>query len=158
MSAVAERPVIRTTTLEEMGIKRAHEIASYSLRAKASDKDVLKIRYKRTPGSLLPESRTYKFGRALKSVIADGGTSRMAHTYEISPFLLKAIAELDELVSDNNKSVTSKAPSQIGEEKVGELLKELYELESMISSRMPMTSAAAVSARFSRLKAQLAAL
>ncbi len=158
MSAVLEKPLVKITALEEMGIKRAHEIASYTLRAKASDKDVLKIRYKRIPGSLLPESRTYKFGRSLKSVIADGGTSRMAHTYEISPFLLKAIGELDELVSDNNKQIISKAPSQIGEEKVGELLKELHELESMISSRMPMTSAAAVSARFARLKAQIAGL
>lgn len=157
MSLDSNQAVLQNPTLEEMGITRSHEIAGYSLRSKAADQDVLKIRYKRAKGSLLPQSRTYKFGRALKCIVADGGTSRMAHTYEISPFLLKAIAELDTLVHDNKK-VDNKVKSRLGEEKVGELLKEIHELETMVSSRVAATEAATVSARFARFKAQISAL
>ena len=82
--------------LAEMGIIRPSEISHYSLRQDGADKDVLRIIYNRAKGSLLPYSRKYKFGRAQKTVLADGGSSRMAHTYEISPFLLKAVSELDE--------------------------------------------------------------
>jgi len=143
--------------LEEMGITRAHQISAYSLRQDGADKDVLKIRYKRAKGSLLPESRTYKFGRSLKTVIADGGTSRMEHTYEISPFLLKAIAELDSLVI-SNKATDATVNSRIGEERLAELLKEFDELESLVSAQAEGSDTAAVAARFSRMRAQIAAL
>ncbi len=144
-------------TLEGMGIKNAQEISGYALRPDGAERDTLKIRYKRAKGSFLPHSRTYKFGRALRAVIADGGTARMEHTYEISPFLLKAIAELDTLVADN-KTVSAEVHSVVGEERVVELLKEFNDLETLVSSQIAMTDAAAVAARFARLRAQLAAL
>ena len=84
--------------LSEMGITRFHEISSYTLRQEAADKDVLRVTYKRAKGSLLPYSRKYKFGRSQKTVLADGGTARMEMTHVISPFLLKAVSELDMLV------------------------------------------------------------
>lgn len=143
--------------LEEMGIARAHEISSYKLRPDGADKDILKIRYKRAKGSLLPDSRTYTFGRSLKTVLADGGTARMEHTHEISPFLLKALAELDSLVAENKK-VGGKVKSRIGEDRVAELLGEFNELENLLSSNVSMRDAAAVSAKLTRLKAQIAAL
>ncbi len=143
--------------LEEMGIKNAQEISGYSLRPDGAAKDLLKIRYKRAKGSFLPHSRTYKFGRSLRTVIADGGTARMEHTYEISPFLLKAVAELDSLVA-NQKSVSAKVESRVGDERVAELLKEFNDLETMVSAHVSMTDAAAVAARFARMRAQIAAL
>lgn len=143
--------------LQDMGINNAQEISGYSLRPDGAQKDVLKIRYKRAKGSFLPQSRTYKFGRSLKTVIADGGTARMEHTYEISPFLLKAVAELDSLVSDNKK-VSGSVKSLIGEERVSELVNEFNELEELVSGDVAKMDAAAVAARFSRLKAQIAAL
>lgn len=143
--------------LEEMGITRAHQISHYTLRPDGAEKDVLKIRYKRAKGSLLPESRTYKFGRSLKTIIADGGSSRMEHTYEISPFLLKAVSELDSLVTSNGE-IKNQVNSRIGEERVTELVKEFEELETLVSGQVAMTDAAAIAARFSRLKAQIAAL
>ncbi|MFK8079688.1 MAG: DUF3461 family protein [Granulosicoccus sp.] len=155
MSASINKKTDFFPALEEMGVTRAHQISSYTLRHEGADKDVLKIRYKRAKGSLLPDSRTYKFGRSLKTVIADGGTSRMEHTYEISPFLLKAVAELDSLVTSNQETDNTKT-SRIGKERVAELLKEFDELESLANSQTPDT--AAVAARFSRLKAQIAAL
>ena len=156
MSNLAQKPST-FPALEEMGINRAHEIYAYKLRPDGADKDVLKIRYKRAAGSLLPESRTYKFGRSLKTVIADGGTSRMEYTHEISPFLLKAVAELDSLVAENKK-VGGKVKSRIGEDRVAELLGEFEELETLLSSSVPLLDAAAVSAKLSRLKAQIAVL
>ncbi|MDB3935977.1 DUF3461 family protein [Granulosicoccus sp.] len=157
MSTATQTTLQNLPALEEMGIQNAHEIASYTLRSTAADKDVLKIRYQRAKGSLLPHSRTYRFGRSLRAVIADGGTSRMEHTYEISAFLLKAIAELDTLVADNKK-VKSGVKSKIGEERRGDLLAEFNELETLVSQNVAMTDAATVSARFARLKAQIAVL
>ena len=157
MSTATQTVLQNFPALEQMGIQNAHEITSYSLRSDGADKDVLKIRYRRVKGSLLPQSRTYRFGRSLNMVVADGGTSRMVHCYEISPFLLKAVAELDSLVAENEK-VNSVTHSKIGEERVGELLAELSELETLVNQNVSMTGAASVAARFARLKAQVAVL
>lgn len=157
MSTTTARKADSYPALEEMGITRAHQISTYTLRPDGAEKDVLKIRYKRAKGSLLPESRTYKFGRSLKTVIADGGTSRMEHTYEISPFLLKAVSELDTLVTSNGEVKTA-VTSSVSKERVAELVKEFEELENLVSGQIAMTEAATVAARFSRFKAQIAAL
>lgn len=157
MSTTTARNTDFYPALEEMGVTRAHQISHYSLRADGAAKDVLKIRYNRAKGSLLPESRTYRFGRSLKTVIADGGTSRMEHTYEISPFLLKAVAELDSLVS-TNKQIDKTVKSRIGQERVEELVNEMDKLETLVNSQADQSDAAAVAASFARLKAQIAAL
>lgn len=157
MSSSTAKQLQSYPALQEMGIQNAQEISGYSLRPDGADKDLLKIRYKRAKGSFLPQSRTYKFGRSLRAVIADGGTARMEHTYEISPFLLKAVTELDSLVS-SNKNISADATSRVGEERVLELLTEFNDLETLVSSQVAMTDAAAVAARFARLRAQLAVL
>ena len=96
-------------TLAEMGVTRFHEISGYALRPDGEGRDVLKIAYRRQKGSLLPESRKYRFGRSLKTVVADGGTARLETTYEISPYLLQAVAELDRLVPRNADAATLEA-------------------------------------------------
>lgn len=116
--------------LAEMGIIRFHEISHYSLRQDGNDKDVLRVNYKRAKGSLLPYSRKYKFGRSMKTVIADGGTARMEHTYEISPFLLKAVAELDSLVVLNQLDVGKAGNSDLKED----LLTELNQLSQLVDA------------------------
>ena len=98
MAANTAEKVDNCPALSEMGITRFHEIASYTLRQEGADKDVLRVTYKRAKGSLLPYSRKYKFGRSQKTVLADGGTARVEITHVISPFLLKAVSELDRLV------------------------------------------------------------
>ena len=143
--------------LEEMGIRNAYEISGYSLRPAGAHRDVLKIRYKRAKGSLLPQKRTYKFGRSLKTVVADGGTARMEHTYEISPMLLKAVAELDTLVADNKK-IGTEVKSLIGEEQASNLVQELEELQALVTGDNSEENASAVVARFTRLKSQIAQL
>lgn len=138
--------------LTEMGIVRFHEISHYSLRQDGLDKDVLRIIYKRAKGSFLPYSRKYKFGRSLKTVVADGGTSRMEHTYEISPFLLKAVAELDKLV-EVNKHDSSKSSNT---ELATDLVAELDELENLVKASSIDT--AAVTAKVQSLRKHIEAL
>lgn len=91
----------RYPRLAELGIARFHEISGYTLRQDGRRDDVLKVRYKRQKGSLLPESRTYRFGRSPRTIVADGGSARLEDSYEISPHLLAAIDELDRLAAEN---------------------------------------------------------
>ncbi len=55
-------------TLSEMGISRCNEITHYVLRPDGKSRDILRIFYKRKKGSVLPERKTFKFGRSAKMV------------------------------------------------------------------------------------------
>lgn len=125
MSAATTKP-LEFPALAEMGITRFYEISHYVLRQEGADRDTLKIYYKRAKGSLLPTSRKYKFGRSVKTIVADGGTSRMENVYDISPFLTKAVAELDLLVNQKESSLNKKA----------RLLVELNHLDQVMSSKI----------------------
>ena len=157
LAAVPKKQIQTFPVLEEMGIRNTHQIAAYKHKTDGMDSDVLKIIYKREKGSMLPNSRTYRFGRSLNMVVSDGGTSRVEHVYEISPMLSKALSELDELVVDNKKRKL-KGKSRIGEERVNELLDELVELEVLVQDKVSKVDSPTVSARFARLKAQVASL
>ncbi len=139
-------------TLAEMGIVRFHEISHYSLRQDGVEKDVLRIIYKRAKGSFLPYSRKYKFGRSLKTVVADGGTSRMEHSYEISPFLLKAVAELDKLVEINKHDASKSANTELA----ADVMTELDELEKLVGASNG--DAAAIAAKFESIRKHVDAL
>ncbi len=89
--------------LSEMGISRFGEITHYSLRQDGKARDILKIYYKRKKGSVLPERKTYKFGRAAKMVQDANSKTGSVEVYEISPFLLKAVEELDHIVDKRHK-------------------------------------------------------
>ena len=110
-------------TLEEMGIKRSNEITHYSLRQDGKDRDILKIYYKRKKGSVLPERKTFKFGRSAKMVADDTSKSGSVEVYEISPFLLKAVAELDKIVDQH----------QSDKDKIKMMLKRVDQLEKDVS-------------------------
>ena len=89
-------------TLKEMKIKRPTQIDRYSVQTiEHADEhlDVLRIVYKRKKGSLLPESQRYRFPRIKKTSVEDSGTRKMDIRWEVSPFLQKAISELDEIIS-----------------------------------------------------------
>lgn len=146
------------STLADMGVTRPTEISSYKLRSDGKKNDVLKIRYKRKKGSFLPHSRTYKFGRSLKAVVADGGTARIENTYEISPLLLSAVAELDSLVQSDKSVSESKASRTKASKARTELLSELDGLETMLAGDTAETNPSAVSARFAKIRARIEAL
>ena len=140
-------------SLAEMGIIHFHEISNYTLRQEGPDKDVLRVIYKRAKGSFLPFSRKYKFGRSQKTVIADGGTARMATSYIISPFLLKAVSELDTLVKLNQYK--KKDTAKVADIR-SDLLEEMNELAQLI--REAQCTDKAVIAKLVSVRNHIAAL
>lgn len=80
-----------------MGIHNPHEITSYTLQ-QVGNSDYLRIYYKRKKNSFLPVNKRFKFGRSERFVLTDGGRQKTEATYPISPFLQKAMAELDSLI------------------------------------------------------------
>jgi len=111
--------------LEEMGVINPKEITRYTLRPEGHI-DVLKIYYKRKKGSLLPSSRKYKIGRASKTVRVDSGKQEFEETYTISPYLQKAIVEIDKIVSH----------SEVETDRKKILLSEVDHLEKTMTNKM----------------------
>ena len=88
--------------------------------------DHLRIIYKRKKGSLLPTSKRFEFGRASRTVVTDSGTQATEIVHDISPFLHKALQELDHLI-DAKKSNIEQA----------KLIKvEMQRLQQDLTSRM----------------------
>jgi hypothetical protein len=88
--------------LEEMKIKNPLEIDRYSVQTiEHGDEhvDVLRIVYKRKKGSFLPESKRFRFPRIKKTTVENSGTRKMDIHWEVSPFLQKAVSELDQILS-----------------------------------------------------------
>jgi len=94
-------------TLTEMGITSFEAISKYTLRQEG-DFDILKIYYKREKGSFLPRSKKFRFGRATRTVMVDSGRQQWQEVSEISPFLLRALTELNKLAHEEKKVVDSK--------------------------------------------------
>ena len=94
----------RFPTLSEMGVANPGEIQRYTL-STTNNIDVLRIIYKRHKGSFLPTSKRFEFGRSSKTVMADSGTQTTDILYEISPFLQKALRELDQLIDAKNSNI-----------------------------------------------------
>ncbi len=91
-------------TLGEMKITNPLEIARYSVQTVEHDDvhiDVLRIVYKRKKGSFLPESKRFRFPRIKKTSLEDGGRRKIDTRWEVSPFLQKAVSELDQLLSED---------------------------------------------------------
>ncbi|MDH5355975.1 MAG: DUF3461 family protein [Gammaproteobacteria bacterium] len=112
-------------TLTEMGINNPGEVERYSLNT-VDNTDIIRIIYKRKKGSFLPASKRFEFGRSSKTIVADSGTMETEIVHEISPFVQKAIAELDKIL-DSKKSTIEHA----------KLVKEeLRQLHQEMSSRL----------------------
>ncbi|WP_299879536.1 DUF3461 family protein [uncultured Cocleimonas sp.] len=91
-------------TLTMMGVTSLQEIERYSLQT-TNDIDILRIKYKRTKGSLLPASKKYHFGRSENTFVSDSGSSTIENIKEVSPSLLAATAELNSIV---DKKISTK--------------------------------------------------
>lgn len=128
-----------TDTLSQMGIENPQEIARYSLRQRSPREDVLKIFYERAKGSLLPVSRTYRFGRAIRTSVSDSGAARFDETFEVSPVLLAAVTELDALLA-----------GKAGASPKDELMAEIESLGAMLKGGD--IDAADMAARLDRLR------
>ncbi len=84
-------------TLKEMGVVDVHHIEKYTLRQEG-DEDILKIYFKRKRGSLFPSSMKFRHGRAKKMVPSDCGPNQYREVSQISPTMIKAVQELDQIV------------------------------------------------------------
>lgn len=121
---------MRYPTLTEMGINNPGEIERFSLNT-INNTDILRIVYKRKKGSLLPASKRFRFGRAAKTVIADSGTRKTEVVYEISPFVQKAVRELEQLLDAKGESVVQ---AQLIKEEVRRLHEEVASRLAYIES------------------------
>ena len=113
-------------TLTEMGIQHPEEITHYDWRQRTKKKDELVIYFERKKGSLRAASRSYIFGRSLKTVVSDGGTARFDDTYEVSPFALKAMDELNHILSITRPSLSTLKQM---------MMHELDELNNLLGER-----------------------
>jgi len=111
--------------LTEMGITNPEEIQRYSLQT-VNNVDILRVVYKRKKGSLLPASKKYRFGRAQKMVVSDGGKNTTELVHEISPFVIKATDELREIVKGKHSR----------HEQIAVILDEINHLEEETHARI----------------------
>lgn len=140
--------------LTEMGIARFNEISHYTLVCEGKNKDILRIYYDRQKGSFLAKSRKYEFGRSLKTVIADGGTARMEQTYEISPFLLAAVSELDALMALRQQHHAEEVDAKRKREATVTVSSiEMESLQSWVTEKLGTEHAVEVAERFAAVKA-----
>ena len=112
-------------TLESMGITSFVDIEKFTLRYEDGF-DVLKVYYRREKGSLLPKSKKFKFGRATKTVLTDGGQQTYRQVQEPSLVVLRAVEELGTIVGKQHEDKVSK----------DELIKELEHLEKVVTSKI----------------------
>ena len=112
-------------TLSEMGVSSFEDITKYTMRQEGGY-DILKVYYKREKGSFLPRSKKFRFGRSTRTVMVDSGRQQWQEVSEISPFLLRAITELNKLAEEE----------KIGGNSKEDLAKELLHLERVMSEKM----------------------
>ncbi|MBS9777908.1 MAG: DUF3461 family protein [Gammaproteobacteria bacterium] len=105
--------------LLNLGINRPHEISGYTLSSN-NDVDILRVKYVRQKGSLLPTAKKFKFPRRpIPGIHPVQGEACMT---EISPALEEALEELSHILSKNVTLTDRKT----------ELLTELDEFEEYI--------------------------
>ncbi len=110
--------------LTKMGVLHPEQIDRYSINS-IDYTDTLRIIYRRPKGSLLSESRTYRFPRVQKSVPAkDGGPETTV--MEVDPRLNVAVEEL--------KALTEALHAR--EDTVAEIVEELALLEEDVAMRL----------------------
>ena len=111
--------------LTEMGITNPEEIERYSLQT-VNNIDILRIIYKRKKGTFRASSKKYRFGRAQKMVVSDGGKNKTELVHEISPFVIKATDELRQIVKGKHSR----------EDQIALIMEEITRLEEETHSRL----------------------
>lgn len=112
-------------TLTAMGIENVHDIEHYSTRIEG-DVDILKIYFHRHHGEWFAKSKKFKIQRLHKNVKVDAGLVPYRAITESSPYFLRAVAELDQLVAQEKSTLDRKEL----------LLEELDHLEKVVSRKI----------------------
>ncbi|QEQ95618.1 DUF3461 family protein [Neptunomonas concharum] len=112
-------------TLIEMGIDEPHDIERYTSRIEG-DVDILKIYFHRHQGDWMAKSKKFKFKRMHKNMRVNEGRVPYIATTESSPYFLRAVAELDQLVAEDKSAQTKKQ----------RLLDDIEHLEKVVSRKI----------------------
>lgn len=112
-------------TLKDMGIDDVHDIEKYTSRIEG-DMDILKIYLHRHQGEWFAKSKKFKFKRVHKNVPVKEGLVPYRATTEPSPYYLRAVAELDSLVTEEKTTQNKKEV----------LLEELEHLEKVVARKI----------------------
>lgn len=112
-------------TLSEMGIEEPRDIERYTSRIEG-DVDVLKIYFHRHQGEWMAKSKKFKFKRMHKNMRVNEGRVPYIATTESSPYFLRAVAELDTLVSADRTA----------KDKKERLLDEIEHLEKVVARKL----------------------
>lgn len=112
-------------TLSEMGIEEPRDIERYTSRIEG-DVDVLKIYFHRHQGEWMAKSKKFKFKRMHKNMRVNEGRVPYIATTESSPYFLRAVAELDTLVSADRSA----------KDKKERLLDEIEHLEKVVARKL----------------------
>jgi len=107
-----------------MGVVNPLQIEKFYVNSIART-DILRIVYARPKGSILPQSRTYRFPRIQKSSLVDSGTRAAEYVLEADPMLSEALDELQEILEKKGNK----------QEVAGAILEELRLLEEDIALR-----------------------
>jgi hypothetical protein len=82
--------------LANMGIRHPEEISKFAVYT-VGNTDILHITYERKKGSLLAESRRYKFPQVKRTVMVDSGTDKAQSVFESTQAFRDALHELEQL-------------------------------------------------------------
>ena len=111
--------------LSNMGINHPEEISKFAVFT-VGNTDILQITYDRKKGSLLAESRRYRFPQVKKTVMVDGGTDKAQSVFESTAAFRDALHELEQL----------KMAREQGKDKKDAILEEIRMLEEEIAWRL----------------------
>ena len=111
--------------LTEMGVLHPGQIDRYSVNS-IDYTDVLRIVYRRPRGSVLPESRTYKFPRVQRSRSLRSGDTKAEVVMESDPCLREALEELADIMAERKEE----------KDVATALLDEVRHLEDEVAARV----------------------
>lgn len=111
--------------LLNMGITHPEEISKFAIYT-VGNTDILQITYERKKGSLLAESRRYKFPQVKKTVMVDGGTDKAQSVFESTPAFRDALHELEQL----------KLAREQGKDKKAAIIDEIRLLDEEVAWRL----------------------
>ena len=111
--------------LKNMGITHPEEISKFAVYT-VGNVDILQITYDRKKGSLLAESRRYKFPQVKKTVMVDSGTDKAQSVFESTAAFRDALHELEQL----------RLAREQGKDKRAAIIEEIRLLEEEIAWRL----------------------
>ncbi|RTE67012.1 DUF3461 family protein [Amphritea opalescens] len=112
-------------TLKEMGFDNPHEIEKFTTRTE-NDTDVLKVYLHRHQGDWMTKSKKFKFKRKHTNISVEGGLVPYRASTEPSPYFLRAVDELEMLVT----------AERTVKDKKQHLLDEIEHLEKVVSRKV----------------------